>query len=128
MTEGQDSERELGRFLRAIQREPSAPQRTDDSGGPYDFNDRRWLRPDTQHASISFNLGANPRQAITNAAKVASTVGQIRAAASTIEREFGVELTDHEVTLAMRSAKISPLVSSLDQQWQTRDTHRLLRG
>ena len=123
----EDMERELGRFLRAVQREPSPLHRSDEGGGTYDYNDRKCLRPDTQHTHLSFNLGANPKQALTNAAKQANTVGQIRAAAITIEREFGVELTDYEVTSAMRSAKVSPLVSALDQQWQARDTHRLLR-
>jgi hypothetical protein len=124
----EDMDRELGKYLRAFPREPSPPDQSSDSGGTYDYNDRKYLRPDTQHAHLSFNLGANPRQALTNAAKVANSIGQIRAAAITIEREFGVELTDQEVTSAMRSAKVSPLVSSLDQQWQTRDTHRLLRS
>lgn len=123
----QDIERELGQFLRAVQREPSAPRKNDESGGDYGYHERKHLRPDTQHTHLSFNLGANPKQALTNAAKQANTVGQIRAAAITIEREFGVELTDQEVTSAMRSAKVSPLVSALDQQWQARDTHRLLR-
>ena len=91
-----------------------------------DLNFRRKLGSDTQHNVPWFNMGANPTQAMTCAAKASRTVGQLRAAIKEIEQEFGHPVTTAEVTAAMRKSGITPLVSALDELWHNADSRRLL--
>lgn len=79
------------------------------------------MRPDTQYSHISFDLSPTSyKKALINAAAEARTYGQMRCAVRLIEEEFGIEVDQHSLTVAMRSADF--------RHWTPRDSQLLLDG